>query len=122
MASVFRAQSIYWNGKKVAEVSGSTFDLNANSANQYGTEGVLGQSRGAQETKLSMDTVVPTQGHEIGFLLGLVNEETVTVSVLVDAHLCNVEGTLVSLSYTGKSKEGESTCKVEFIGGAATLT
>lgn len=118
MASeVFRPQSIYWKGKKVAEINKSTFEWMNNNANQYGTEGVLGQSRGAQECRVEMTTVTPVLGHEEDFANTLVSEETVTVGIFVDNTLKLSDGTLTGMTYDGDSKTGEQTCKITFIGG-----
>ncbi len=119
MSSVFRAHPLYINGKKVAEASDTTEDRTINAANQYGIDGVLGQSQGADETKIDFTMVIPVQGTEINIddLLGV----PLSLGVLRNGRLALVDGILMSSNYTSTSKDGTSTGKFSFIGGAAVF-
>ena len=115
--SVFRPNPLYLNGQKVAEVSNSTEDRTTNSANQYGIEGVLGQSIGADEIKVDFDTVTPIQGMEIAIddLVGV----PVSIGLFRNGRLAITQGVIMSSNYTSESKSGESKGKFSYIGGAA---
>lgn len=119
MASIFRAAPGYINGKKIAEISNSTEDRNVNGANQYGIDGVIGQSIGADEVKFDFDTVVPVQGTEIDMdaLVGV----PITISSLRNGKMMMCDGIITSSNYSSSSKEGTLTGKWSFIGGAPQI-
>ena len=119
---VFRAPPIYLKGKKVAEITDTTFEIMTNSANQYGIDGVLGQSRGIRESKLDFGTVVPIAGMEIDIDTIIANEETVGIGVVVNDKNQIVSGVISGVTYSGDSKTGECKGKYQFIGGAPSLT
>lgn len=114
--AVIRAFPIYINDTKVAEASNSTEDRTVNAANQYGVDGVLGQSIGADETKVDFDVIVPITGTGIRIddLIGV----PVGVGVLRNGRLMRTNGVITSSAYTSTSKSGEATGKFSFIGGA----
>ena len=114
--SVFRPNPLYLNGKKVAEVSTSTEDRTVNGANQYGIEGVVGQSIGADEIKVDFDTVTPIQGMEISIddLIGV----PVSIGLFRNGRMAISTGLLMSSNYTSDSKGGESKGKFSYVGGA----
>lgn len=114
--SVFRSSPLYLNAKKVAEVSNSTEDRTVNSANQYGIEGVIGQSIGADEIKYDFDTVTPIQGMEIQIddLIGV----QVSIGLLRNGRMALSAGIISTSNYTSDSKTGEAKGKFSFIGGA----
>ena len=120
--SVFRAYPLYLNGKKVAEVASSTYEISTNNANQIGLEGVLGQSRGARETKIDFDTVVPIAGMQINIDDIIASEATVGLGVVVNGRMQLVSGTISGATYTSDSKEGTTKGKYSFMGGAPQLT
>jgi len=117
--SVFRPNPLYLNAQKVAEVSNSNEDRTTNSANQYGIEGVVGQSIGADEIKLDFDTVTPIQGMDIDVddLIGT----QVSVGLFRNGRMMLSTGVLMSSNYTSESKSGEAKGKFSFIGGAPVL-
>ena len=114
--SVFRANPLLLNAQKVAEVSNSSEDRTVNGANQYGIEGVQGQSIGADEIKVSFDTVTPIQGMQIQIddLIGV----QVTIGLFRNGRMALTTGIINSSNYTSDSKTGEAKGKFEFIGGA----
>lgn len=117
MSSVFRVHPIYINGEKVAEASDTSEDRNMNVANVFGTDGVLGQSIGAEETKVDFSTVVPVQGMEISIddLLGV----PLTIGILRNGRMMLADGMIASSNYSSSSQDGKSTGKFSFMGGAA---
>lgn len=120
--SVFRTYPLYIKGKKCAEVMSSTYEVTTNNANQYGIDGVLGQSRGIRETKIDFDTCVPVAGMQINIDDIIASEETVGIGVVVNGRMQRVSGTISGATYTGDSKEGTTKGKYSFIGGAPQLT
>jgi hypothetical protein len=119
--NIFRAPPIYLKGKKVAEITDTSFEIMTNNANQYGTDGVLGQSRGIIESKLDFGTVVPIAGMEIDIDTIIANQETVGIGVVVNGKNQIVTGTISGVTYSGDSKTGECKGKYQFIGGAPQL-
>lgn len=119
--SRFRPAIISIQGKKIAEIANSTYTHDANDQNQIGIEGVLGQSDGADETKLEFDTVTSVKGHEALLKQIIAQKLTVTFSVQVDGGYDKFEGRIISRGYTSDSKTGECKGKFSCIGGAPTL-
>ena len=107
------------NGLKVAEVSNSTEDRTVNSANQYGIEGVVGQSIGADEIKIDFDTVTPVQGMQLPVddLIGV----PVSIGLYRNGVMALSQGIIMSSNYTSDSKSGEAKGKFTYIGGAPTF-
>ncbi|KAK4045224.1 hypothetical protein OUZ56_032632 [Daphnia magna] len=58
----FRHASLYVNGAKVAECSGSTIDIESGDEAQIGDDGFLGYSDGAITSTVSLETVRPVGG------------------------------------------------------------
>lgn len=114
--SIVRSAPFYVNGLKVAEVSSSTEDRTVNTANQYGIEGVIAQSIGADEVKFSFDTVIPVQGMQLDLdeLVG----SPVSLGSIRNGKMVLIDGVLSESNYSSSSKEGTTTGKWSFIGGA----
>ena len=117
---IFRPFPIYFNSKKIAEIMSGTYDHTNGNADQVTIEGVAGQSRGAQESKVDFDTVCPVAGHEIDFSSAMLDEATITIGIAVDGGYDAVEGTLTGRSYSMDAKSGECKGKWSFIGGKPT--
>lgn len=117
----FRPASVYVSGTKIAEIAQSTYEHTSGDQNQVGLEGVMGQSEGADETKLSFDTISPIAGHAFTLKNVIKNKQTVTFAVAVDGGLEQFEGRITTRSYTSDSKTGECKGKFEAIGGAPSI-
>lgn len=114
--SIFRASPLFLNGQLVAEISQNTEDRTLNVSQQYGIEGVIGQAIGADEIKVSFDTVTPIQGMQIPIdtLLGV----PVQIQVVRNGVSMLSSGIIGSSSYASNSKDGTATGKFEFMGAA----
>lgn len=115
--SVIRALPIYLNGLKVAEAASSTENRDVNAANQYGIDGVVGQSIGSDEISgLDFDLIIPVLGTNISIddLIGV----PVSMGIFRNARMMISQGVIKSSSYTSDSKSGEAKGKFTFIGGA----
>lgn len=122
MASLrFRPAVISLNGRKIAEISDSTYTNMANDENQYGIEGVIGQSDGSDEVKLDFGTVTPVAGHSTTLKDIIANKRNATYTVKVDGGFEQFDGRMTQREYTSDSKTG--TCKGKFsvIGGRPTI-
>ncbi len=119
-SNTFRAPSLYVNSLKVAEISDQSFTVNGNVANQYGAEGVLGQSIGSTETKVDFGAVVPVQGMRINMKSFIYAGAAISLAILVDGKLSMIEGRLTEATYSGETKSGECKGKFSFIGGEPT--
>ncbi len=119
--NIFRASPLYLNGKKIAEVGSSTYEVQDAGANQVGIEGVLGQSDGAVETTFDFDTVVPIAGMEINIDEIIRTKARVGMGIAVNGGFQIVRGKITGATYSSDSKTGESKGKYKFIGGEPQL-
>ena len=117
----FRAATVYVSGTKIAEIAQSTYEHMSGEQNPIGLDGVVGQSEGADECKLSFDTICPVAGHAFTLKNIIKNKQTVTFAVAVDGGLESFDGRITTRSYTSDSKSGECKGKFEAIGGAPTI-
>ncbi len=117
---IFRPFPIIVQGVKVAEAFSSTYSNPSGSAQAYGFEGVLGQTRGIIETKIEFDTVVPVEGHEIDLSTYFLDQVGVTIGIPVDGGYDASRGLMSGRSYTSDSKTGECKGKWEFMGDKPT--
>lgn len=120
--SIFRASPLYLNGKKVAEVGTSTYEVMDPGTNQVGIEGVLGQSDGAVESKMDFDTVVPIAGMQINIDDIIASKARVGMGIVVNGRMQLVRGKITGATYSSDSKTGECKGKYTFIGGEPQLT
>lgn len=120
--SIFRASPLYLNGKKVAEVGTSTYEVMDPGTNQVGIEGVLGQSDGAVESKMDFDTVVPIAGMQINIDDIIAAKTRVGMGIVVNGRMQVVRGKITGATYSSDSKTGECKGKYTFIGGEPQLT
>jgi hypothetical protein len=118
--SIIRPLPLYLNGQKVAEVSSSTETRDVNAANQYGIDGVIGQSIGADEiSSLEFDTIIPVLGMDIDLdsLIG----QPISIGSFRNGTMMLAQGVIKGSTYTSDSKSGEAKGKYTFIGGAPQL-
>ena len=120
--SIFRAAPLYLNGKKIAEVGSSTYEVMDAGTNQVGIEGVLGQSDGAVESKMDFDTVVPIAGMQINIDDIIRSKARVGMGISVNGGFQIVRGKITGATYSSDSKTGECKGKYTFIGGEPQLT
>lgn len=118
MAGIVRAFPIFINGEKVAEAMSSTEDRTVNAENQYGVDGVVAQSIGADEIKLDFDAIVPITGMTLSVSVDDLMGTPVSVGMIRNGVMMQSDGVLATSNYTSDSKSGKGTAKVSFIGGA----
>jgi hypothetical protein len=114
---IIRALPLFLQGQKVAEVASSTENRDINAALQYGIDGVVAVSIGADEISgLDFDTVIPVLGMNISIdsLIGV----PIQIGSFRDGRMMLSNGVIKSSSYTSDSKTGEAKGKFTFIGGA----
>ena len=120
-SNAFRAASVYLGPLKIAEITSNNYSIMPNVSNAYGSEGVLGQNIGAVETSFDFDTVVPTQGMEIDIPAIIMSSAAVTIGATINGGLHMVDGRFSEASFSSSTKDGTSTGKFKFIGGAPRL-
>jgi hypothetical protein len=77
-------QYIRLNGKAIANVTGSSTDLNANDARAIALEGVIGHSDG-----------VATLDFEIKTIVAITGDDTISITnILLNKEPCEIQGTL----------------------------
>lgn len=99
-------QYIRLNGKAIANVTGSSTELNSNDQRQLALEGVIGHSDG-----------ITTLDFEIKTIVALTGDDTIAITnILINKEPCEIQGTLADsvlvvttrcVSFSGSS-EAES--------------
>lgn len=118
--TTFRASPLYIDGRKIAEISDVTFTHESGDEPQFGIEGLLGYSEGADTTKISFKTVTPYAGHEKTLADYIRQKKYGTYGVFVDGKLEQIDGRMISRAYTSNSKTGTVTGDFEVTGGRPT--
>jgi len=60
---IIRALPLYVDSRKIAEVSGGSYEHNSNDELQIATEGYMGHSDGADTCRVQANTITPVKGH-----------------------------------------------------------
>jgi len=120
--SKFRAFPVYLAKKKLATMSGVTFDIESGDELQFGAEGVLGHSDGISTCTLEADCVIPVAGSPVDFLGTILNKRDVSITIFADGKFQEFVGRLKSVNYTSNSRNGESRGKFRFDGAAPVIS
>jgi hypothetical protein len=115
---VIRNAPIYFKGKKIAEVETGSYEISSGDEPQFGTDGLLGHSSGAITTKITLNVIVPVAGISVTMTGALLAKEQVTMGILVDAKLHQIDMNPMSANFQTDSKAGKVTGAFEFNGGA----
>jgi len=121
MAGIVRPFPIYLNGEKVAEAMSSTEDRTVNAENQYGVDGVVAQSIGADEIKLDFDAIILITGMTLSVSIDDLLGTPVAVGMIRNGVMMQSSGVLSTSNYTSDSKSGKGSAKFTFIGGEPTF-
>jgi len=114
---IIRALPLYVNSRKIAEVSGGSYEHNSNDEMQIATEGYMGHSDGADTCRVQANTITPVKGHELELKRIILNKEYCTVGIPVDGGYEQFDGRMTSRSYNWDTKNGSCTGQFTFEGG-----
>lgn len=116
--SRFRHYPVYVQKKKVATMSGVTYDIESGDEMQMGAEGVMGHADGISTCTLEADCIVPVAGSPIDFLSLILGKQNVQMEIFADGKFLSFTARLVSANYSSNSKNGEARGKFRFTGPA----
>jgi hypothetical protein len=119
---VFKSAPVYYDNKKVAELSGHTTSLDSGDEEQIGQDGFLGWSDGLTMMTIEADMVSPVAGISVPLLINMINKKIVTVGVPVDGKFLQSEMRVTNMKYTSDSKAGSLKCSATLKGPQPSLS
>lgn len=117
MQTIFRAFPLYYQNKKVAEITSGTYDVAPGDEMQVGAEGIMGYSDGTLVTKIEADCIVPVKGLSVTILSDMLAKKYVSVGLVVDGKSHQLDMRITHASYNWDSKAGTAKGKFTFEGG-----
>lgn len=120
--SIIRAFPLSLNGKKIAEVSDGSYDIESGDEPQITTEGYAGHSDGAVTTTATFNCVIPVIGMQVTIDDVILNKRYVTLGILANGKIQQVDGRITSGNYTWDHKSGKAMGAFKFFGGSPVLT
>lgn len=123
MAEVkFRAASVYFGGKKNAEVNENTVTVNGNDEAQFGDPGFVGYSDGATTTTLSITEIQPVAGGSVDLMTAFLNKQSVDVMFFpIKGKVVTVTMRILEFEVKSEQKNGTQTGTFKFGGGQPQL-
>lgn len=116
--AIIRALPMYFNGKKIAEVSDGTYDIASGDEAHVATEGYMGHSDGATMTKVNANTVIPVAGMTTTVEDALLNKRYVSIGIPVNGKFHQIDMRVVNANYKWDFKTGSCSGSFSFEGGA----
>ncbi|WP_394847401.1 hypothetical protein LZC95_08040 [Pendulispora brunnea] len=118
-----RAASLYMNGRKWAECSENTYEVDSGDEPQFGDPGLLGYSDGAIQSKLTCKAVVPVAGSSVSMLDLMKAKADIDVAVaLIDGKIHQVTMRVLSASIQSVHKNGTQEGNFTLGGGEPDIT
>lgn len=121
MATI-RAASVYFKGKKIAEIETADYDIEGNDEPQHGSEGLMGWSKGQITTKITTNVIVPVSGMTTTLESALLNKEQVNIGWAGGGKLHQIDMNVMNAKYKSESKNGSLKGTFEFSGGKPDVT
>ena len=118
---IFRAFPLYVNGKKIAEVSSGTYDVNPNDEAQVGTEGYMGHADGATITRIQATCMIPVVGMQVQFDAIIKARQYVQVGVPINGKFQQVDMRITQANYKWNFKNGQAEGDFTLEGGEPDL-
>lgn len=115
-----RHASMFFNGKKIAEMFSSEEDIASGDEPQYGDEGFVGMSDGATTTTMSFDAIVPTNGSTSAQVeAALLSKQDFDLTLgLIAGKLHQNRMRCTQATYKSDAKAGTLVGSFKFMGGA----
>lgn|SRR5690554_5572351 len=123
MSERIRHFSIYRSGRKVAQASGNSYDVNSNDEAQFADEGYIGHSDGATTTRLSTDMIVPVRRSAMNQLLeDMLAKKYIDIGLgVLGGSVHKVKMRCITCNLTGQAQNGTLTGRFEFEGGVPEI-
>lgn len=120
--AIIRACPIYLDGKKIAEVTDGSYDVESGDEIQIASEGVLGLSDGTNTTSANFNCIVPVRGMGVAVDSMLANKKYVDFGIPINGKFHQVTGRITSSNYTWDHKNGRCMGAFKFLGSSPVLT
>ena len=121
MATI-RSASVYFEGKKIAEIESAEYDIESGDEPHHGTDGLLGWSKGQITTKFTANVIVPVAGMTTTLESALLTKKQVTLGWAAGGKLHQATCNPMRANYKSDSKTGSLKGTFEFQGGQPDVT
>lgn len=118
MPKIMRGSPVYWNGKKIAEIQKSSYQLKGNVTQEIGAEGFYGNSLGPVLSTLKLDCSIPVEG----MTTRLLPQQNGKLGVIADGKMHVIEATVNDVSYESDFTSGKNSGSFDFTGGAPAIS
>ena len=122
MANTIRSASVYFEGKKIAEIESADYTIDSGDEPHHGQEGLYGFSKGQITTKVSTNVIVPVSGLSTTLESALLQKKQVNIGWAAGGKLHQITMNVMSCNYKSDSKSGSLKGTFEFHGGAPDVT
>ena len=117
MPKILRGSPVYWNGKKIAEVQKSNYQIKGGVTQEIGAEGFLGNALGPILTMLKLDCAVPVEG----MTTRLQVQQSGKLGVIADGKQHLIDATVNDVTYDSDNASGKNTASFDFSGGQPVI-
>lgn len=121
MATI-RAASVYFKGKKVAEVESADYTIDSGDEAHHATDGGLGFSKGQITTKITTNVVIPVSGMTTTLESALLTKQQVTIGWAAGGKLHQIDMNPMTVNYKSDAKSGSLKGTFEFHGFAPDVS
>lgn len=120
--AIIRALPVYFNGKKIAELSDGTYNIASGDEAHVATEGYMGHSDGATMSKVNCNCVIPVKGMQTTVEDALINKRYVSIGLPVNGKFHQIDMRCITADYKWDFKTGSCTGAFAFEGGGPEIT
>lgn len=110
------AAGVYQGSRKLADVTQSSFSLVSGDEGQYGSDELLGYSRGIPSASLEITELVFARGMQSTLIDALTEKSTVTIKFLAGGKIYTSDMKVQSADFNSDSKPGTLTCRFRLEG------
>lgn len=119
---IIRALPLFLNGKKIAAITGGTYELSSGAQMADGAvDGYVGHDDGWPHVKIQPNVIVPVSGYRVATENFLLEGIPIGVSIPVNGRFHQIDCRIVGVSYKWDWKTGSVTGDLSFEGGAPTF-
>lgn len=120
--NIIRAAPLYLDGKKVAEVSDGSYDIESGDEIQIGSEGVIGISDGTPVVNAQFNCIIPVKGMSVAVDSMILNKKYVQLGLPVNGKFHQCDGRVHSANYSWDHKNGRFNGAFKFMGEGPEVT
>jgi len=115
--------SLYYKGKKYAEMQSQTYSIPTNDERQIADGGYMGHSDGQTVTDLSVNAIVMVGGSSITALQDMIRKQYVDIGLgIVDGKIHRIKMRCTQAEYEGEATNGTQKVRWQFEGGEPNTT